>query len=263
MNVAHFFHSQFFFFAEIDIEEYNYIIFDVRDQRDLQTIAHLIADEKSICGSSAVCEELPKMWRGGAFAAEGLGRLLHPERDRNGTLIVSGSLTLPTRVQVENLLARGYFAHKIPTWLLFDETAGGQAMAAAVEAVSSVISKGSPAVLYAAQSPEEVCQTVEAGRAKGLSQTQVGRLVSAALCETVRSIVHETGLKKVVVAGGETSAAISEALSLHKMVILSEIEPGVPAMYGYDRQENETLLVFKSGSFGSADFLHKIFYKNS
>lgn len=236
---------------------YNYVIFDVRDQRDLQTIARLIADEKSICGSSAICEELPKEWAGSASQSEGLESLLHPICDPTGTLIVSGSLTAPTRAQVEDLLSRGCFAHKLPTWLLFDEIARQQAIEEAAAAVSPVISKGSPAVLYAAQSPDEVAQTVEAGRAKGLDRTQVGRLVSQALCEAVRRVVRGTGLKKVVAAGGETSAAVSEALSLRKMVILSEIEPGVPAMYGYDRQGNETLLVFKSGSFGSAAFLHR------
>jgi uncharacterized protein YgbK (DUF1537 family) len=41
------------------------------------------------------------------------------------------------------------------------------------------------------------------------------------------------------------------------MIILNEIEAGVPAVYGYTEDGGELLLVFKSGSFGSPVFLEK------
>jgi uncharacterized protein YgbK (DUF1537 family) len=85
----------------------------------------------------------------------------------------------------------------------------------------------------------------------------VGRLVSQTLSETVSLVFARTNLKKVIAAGGETSSAVAEGLGIYKMVILNEIEAGVPAMYGYTKQGDEMLLVFKSGSFGSPAFLEK------
>ena len=57
-------------------------------------------------------------------------------------------------------------------------------------------------------------------------------------------------------AGGDTSATVSRRLGVRKMVILDEIEAGVPTMYGYG-DLGEMLLVLKSGSFGSERFLEK------
>lgn len=235
----------------------NYVIFDVRDQSDLQTSAALIQDEVSICGSSAICEELPRIWAHGAPVEDGVAALLHPVDDPCGVLVVSGSLTEPTRRQVAHLIDAGAFVHEIPTWTLLEDTSREVATQAAVDAVSARIAAGGDAVLLASQSPEAVARTVEAGAALGLDRTAVGRLISDTLRAAVHGIWSKTGLKKAVVAGGETSAAVSDALGIHKMVILREIEPGVPAMYGYDEDGRETLLVFKSGSFGSDAFLSK------
>lgn len=63
-----------------------------------------------------------------------------------------------------------------------------------------------------------------------------------------------TGCRNLVVAGGDTSAAVSQELAIYRMDIGEEIEPGVPAMVGKTNL-GEMRLVFKSGSFGSEAFL--------
>jgi len=58
---------------------------------------------------------------------------------------------------------------------------------------------------------------------------------------------------RLIVAGGETSGAVVEALALPSLVIGPEIDPGVPALRG---GENLTLAL-KSGNFGAEDFFVK------
>ncbi len=223
----------------------DYLLFDVRDQRDLQTIARLVKDEPCLCGSSALLEELPGAW------AEDVGA---PEP---GVLVVSGSQTVPTREQVAYLKEQGVFSVSLPTWTLLDEEAREALLRDSAAALAERLSAGRDALLHAALLPEEVARTMDAGCTQGLSGADVGRLVSGALGEIAAQAARTTGVDKIVVAGGETSAAVSDALGIRKMIILDEIEAGVPAMLGYSAGAEEYLLVFKSGSFGSPSFLQK------
>lgn len=234
-----------------------YVIFDVRNQRDLKTIAALIAEEKSICGSSAICEELPKVWAGGHTLTSGIQRLVHKVADPCGTFVISGSLTKTAREQVNHLLNTGVFGAELNTLDLFDENKRRAQIETLAERLCATLESGVPALLYTAGEESTVQNTKKAGRTLGLNDVAVGRLVSQTLGETVSLVSARTNVKKVVAAGGETSSAVAEGLDIFKMVILNEIEAGVPAMYGYTKKGAEMLLVFKSGSFGSTAFLEK------
>ena len=63
----------------------------------------------------------------------------------------------------------------------------------------------------------------------------------------------EAGVRKLVVAGGETSGAVTQALGIERLRIGASICPGVPWTEG--RWKNEPLwLALKSGNFGGPDF---------
>ena len=63
----------------------------------------------------------------------------------------------------------------------------------------------------------------------------------------------EAGIERLIVAGGETSGAVVEALALNILSIGPEIDPGVPAM----RAGKTLTLALKSGNFGADDFFQK------
>ena len=247
--------------ASLELEkrkaENEYIIFDVRDQQDLKSIAALVSREKSLCGSSAICEELPAVWAGGAPEKSMAESLVHKVQDPCGALVLSGSLTLPAREQVQYLLEAGMYGANLPTWELFDASRRREHITRLADMLSAVVQRGAHALLYTAREECDVRRTKETGRECGMQDFQVGRMVSGAMQEIASQVLKRTGLKKVVAAGGETSAAVAEGLDVRRMMILHEIEAGVPAMYGYTGEGKEMLLVFKSGSFGSPAFLKK------
>lgn len=230
-----------------------YVVFDVRDQADLHGLAVLLQEEPCLCGSSAIGRELPLVW------GQGEGERpspVHPVSDAAGTLILAGSLTPQTNEQVEFLLQSGMASGKLETLSLFDpENRRAQTERLTQMAVEETRA-GRPALIYSEKDPDCVRATKEAGYARGMSDEEVGRLVSETLAAIARAVLEQTGGKKLVVAGGDTSATISRRLGVRKMVILDEIEPGVPTMYGYG-DLGEMLLVLKSGSFGSGAFLEK------
>ncbi len=233
-------------------KENAYVVFDVRDQRDLRIIAELLQNEPNLCGSSAIGQELPLVWGMGGEPA----LPLHPVQDAAGTLLLAGSLTPQTNGQVDYLCAHGVKAGRLDSLRLFDPAEREREVLRLSALAAEETGAGRPALVYTEKDPALVKATKEQGYARGMSDEEVGRLVSETLAEIARRTLAQTGGRKLVVAGGDTSATVSRRLGIWKMVILKEIEPGVPTMYGYG-EPGELLLVLKSGSFGSEAFLEK------
>jgi uncharacterized protein YgbK (DUF1537 family) len=227
----------------------DYLILDVANQAALGSIAAAVADEPVLAGSSALAEELPAVW--GPSAAEPGGAL--PPPGRGGILCAAGSLTPQTLAQITHLREAGVPVVELDTRRLFDPLGAEAEIERAVAALTDVLGHGRDALVHAANSPEAVAATRAAGARAGLAPTEVARRVTAGLAEAVERALAQSGGRRLVVAGGETSAAICERLGVAGMRVLDEIQPGVPACVTLGAAP--LLLVLKSGSFGSADFL--------
>ena len=60
------------------------------------------------------------------------------------------------------------------------------------------------------------------------------------------------GIKKIIVAGGETSGAVVWALGYKSFNVGKNVAPGVPILRPIEK--NEMQIVLKSGNFGQDDF---------
>lgn len=93
------------------------------------------------------------------------------------------------------------------------------------------------------------------------AQDQLGREHAGALIEeTLGKVAKElvaAGVRRLVVAGGETAGAVVSALGVEGLHIGREIDPGVP--WTYSIGEPILALALKSGNFGTADFFVKAF----
>ncbi len=232
--------------------ECNYIILDVPNQAALQTIAQAVADTRVLCGSSALAEELPDVW-GRSDAADEHDAL--PALDGKGVLAVAGSLTPQTAVQIDDLRANGTPLVEVDTRRLIDETEQQREIERAVERLVQPIMQGGHALVYAANDPQVVTATRAAGVQRGRNSTDVARLVTESLAEITAQTIDWTGARRLVVAGGETSSAVCRRLGVSGMRVWKEIQPGLPSCVTLT--DPSLLLVLKSGSFGTADFLRQ------
>ncbi|RZM03407.1 MAG: hypothetical protein EOP73_05825, partial [Variovorax sp.] len=82
-----------------------------------------------------------------------------------------------------------------------------------------------------------------------------GALIEAALGE-VAARLRARGTRRFVVAGGETSGAVIQALGLQALRIGRQIDPGVPETQSLGEAE-PLAVVLKSGNFGAEDFFDK------
>jgi uncharacterized protein YgbK (DUF1537 family) len=109
-----------------------------------------------------------------------------------------------------------------------------------------------PLVIAASAPPEKV-----AALQSRLGRDAAGALVEQALAAIAEALVTR-GVRRLVVAGGETAGAIVARLGVRSLRIGTEIDPGVPWTYA-EGSGPPMLLALKSGNFGARDFFLKAF----
>jgi len=79
-------------------------------------------------------------------------------------------------------------------------------------------------------------------------------MIEQALAATAQGL-QRRGLSRLLIAGGETSGAVVQALGAQALAIGPEIDPGVPWTRTLDGPA--MALALKSGNFGAPDFFVK------
>lgn len=228
-----------------------YLVCDVTNQNDLKLIAEAVAAEPFLFGSSALAEELPPFW-----PAPEVGLSLNDlPRGGFGSLIVAGSVTPQTKKQVAFAKQAGIPTAELNTRLLFQDATKAAELRRLVSWAAQRLRTNQPVLIYGAHQSEDIEGTYQAAQREGLNKLEANHAVSETLGEISKAIIEQTTVKRLIVAGGETSADVCRSLGITGNLVLKEIEPGLPS--GLSRGRHQLLVVLKSGSFGSPDFFLK------
>jgi 3-dehydrotetronate 4-kinase len=158
-------------------------------------------------------------------------------------LIVAGSCSTATRGQVER------FATTYPVVRLEPRLA--DPAAAAIRAARQALFEGAPAVLVASSADPAGVAAVQ--RELG---PRAGARIEHWLGQVATALV-EDGVRRLVVAGGETTGAVIDALGVRMFEVGAELAPGVPVLTA-DNDGGRLLLVAKSGNFGGPDLFAQV-----
>lgn len=230
-------------FDSLVIQGTGYAIVDAIDDQDLYAIGTAVADHKLVTGGSGVALGLPENFRRAGKLGQSDTASVLPSVEGLGA-VVSGSCSVATNGQVERWKkTRPSFS--IDPLLLAN---GHDLVAEALEWASNLIKKG-PVLIYGSAHPE----TVKLAQQK-LGVEAAGQIVEDAL-SAVAVGLYEMGVRKLVVAGGETSGAVVKALQVTALRIGGTIDPGVPWTLGL--RDEPVALALKSGNFGTVDFFEK------
>ena len=105
-----------------------------------------------------------------------------------------------------------------------------------------------PILIASSEAPEQVAALqARYGREKS------GHAIEHALAEIASQLVT-FGVRRLVVAGGETSGAAVDRLGVSAFRLGPEIAPGVPLMRTVGRKGGDLQMALKSGNFGGRDF---------
>ncbi|MBP2493602.1 uncharacterized protein YgbK (DUF1537 family) [Methylobacterium sp. PvP062] len=209
---------------------------------DLEVLGRAILDRKFSVGASGLGLGLAR-----ALAVDGRGT-----RDAAGAAVgepvggasacLAGSCSQATLQQVAAAEAIMPVLRLDPARLLAGDDVVAEALAFAEERLSS------GPVLIATSAPPEAVRALQA--AHGVDAA--GHAIEAALAAIAEGLVAR-GVRRLVVAGGETSGAVVDRLGLTAFLLGPEIAAGVPVLRTAGRPE-PMLLALKSGNFGGADF---------
>ncbi|XYD08747.1 four-carbon acid sugar kinase family protein [Methylobacterium sp. NMS12] len=209
---------------------------------DLEVLGRAIVDRKFSVGASGLGLGLAR-----ALVADGRGT-----RDAAGAAVgepvggasacLAGSCSQATLQQVAAAEAIMPVLRLDPARLL----AGDDLVAEALAFAEARMPSGP--VLIATSAPPEAVRALQASHGVDAA----GHAIEAALAAIAEGLVAR-GVRRLVVAGGETSGAVVDRLGLTAFLLGPEIAAGVPVLRTAGRPE-PMLLALKSGNFGGADF---------
>jgi uncharacterized protein YgbK (DUF1537 family) len=225
-----------------------YAIVDAVTDAHLAEIGEAAAAHALVTGGSGVALGLPENFRRAG--------LLPIEKDPGAlpdapgfAAVLAGSCSRATLSQIAS--ARDHLAV-----LELDPLATPDAGALAAQAIGWMAGRlgAAPIVIAASAPPERV-----AALQQRLGRDAAGALVEHALADIAEALVAR-GVRRLVVAGGETAGAVVTRLGVRRLRIGAEIDPGVPWTFA-EGSGPALLLALKSGNFGARDFFAKSFAK--
>ena len=216
-------------------------IADAISDADLVTLGEACAHAPLVTGGSGVAQGLPANFRRTGQLRD-IDAAMLPRVD-GPAVVLSGSASSATNAQVAAWLRSGRRAFRIDPLAL---ARGESVVAAALEFAKA----DEPTLVYANSSLDEVRQVQSQ-----LGVARAGALIEDALGQIAAGL-RARGTRRFVVAGGETSGAVVQALGLKALRIGRQIDPGVPETQSLGDTE-PLAVVLKSGNFGSEDFFDK------
>ena len=231
-------------FGRLRAEGVGYAIVDAVDDDDLVDIGTACAELPLITGGSGIAMGLPQNFRdaGQLDRHDDASRL--PEV-RGASAVLAGSCSEATRAQVASF-AKSHVA------IALDPARGEPPETAARAALAKVereLAANRPVLIYSTAAPGDVAK-VQAT----LGRDRAARDVEQTFAHLASALV-DRGVRRLVVAGGETSGAVVGALGVEALAIGPQIDPGVPWTTSLGKRP--LALALKSGNFGAEDFFAK------
>ncbi|HQC98920.1 MAG TPA: four-carbon acid sugar kinase family protein [Aquabacterium sp.] len=228
--------------AALQADGIAHVVADAVDNDALRTLAEGAAHLPLWVAGSGLALGLPAV-----LAAQGAVTLTDHAADLdplNGkAAVLAGSCSTATQAQVARWIAAGRPALRI------DPLALARGEPVADEALAWARAQSDAPLLYATADAATLAQTQAA-----LGVAEAGALVEHTLARIARGLV-DAGTQRLVVAGGETSGAVVQALDVRTLRIGAAICPGVPWTQAVRTAGQAPLkLALKSGNFGGPDF---------
>ncbi len=244
-------------FAALRNETPDIVLFDTLDEARLTTAGRLIweSDARFVIGSSGVGYALTSHWQ--------RPRVDYPSAGAVEQLIVmSGSCSAATAAQIEWAEANGYAGLRLDAELLTDETTADAERARLRQAALEILNKGQSVVLYSARGPHDPVMQAsnERLRQRGVDELTVRERLGQQQGILLRELLLASGVRRVCVAGGDTSSHAISQLGIYALELLTPMVPGQPLNRAYadDARLDGLEIALKGGQHGRADHFESI-----
>jgi uncharacterized protein YgbK (DUF1537 family) len=240
------------------------VLFDAIYKEQLANIGALIdayADKDKplfSVGSSGIEMALGEHW-----AKEGLIKVKQswPNPGKaEALLVISGSCSPVTSAQIDYALANGFKEVALNTAGLINEDEG--LIDIYITQVSQYINAGESVIVHTSMGNADprVEQTTSLLMDKGYDmaaiQTLTSKIYGTALGQIAKGVAAETKLKRIVIAGGDTSSFAARAVGIEAVEMIASVSPGAPLCKAYapGSPVDGLEVNFKGGQVGAEDY---------
>jgi 3-dehydrotetronate 4-kinase len=218
-------------------------VIDAVFDRDLETIGGVALDHRLSVGASGIGLGLARALVASGKVKLGASGAASGAPVGGPAACLAGSCSQATLAQVAN-------AEKAMAVLRLDPEqviAGPGEVQRALAWASDRISNG-PILIASSSTPEQV-----AALQSRYGRDAAGHAIEQAMADIAEALVG-SGVRRLVVAGGETSGAVVDRLRIPGFLVGPEIAAGVPVLRTVGVNQSEMLLALKSGNFGGPEF---------
>ena len=219
------------------------VIIDAVFDLDLETIGAVAVEHKVSVGASGMGLGLARALAGGAAVAADAAF----DPIGGPAACLAGSCSQATLGQIANAEKIMPVLHLDPDQVVKGKDEARRALAWARERLGS-----GPVLIASSATPDEVA-TLQARHGRDAA----GHAIEQAMADIAEGLV-QSGVHRLVVAGGETSGAVVDRLKIPGFLVGAEIAAGVPVLRAVGAKEGAKdiamLLALKSGNFGGPQF---------
>ncbi|MCK1597856.1 3-oxo-tetronate kinase [Bradyrhizobium sp. 164] len=217
-------------------------IIDAVFDRDLETIGLVAAEHRLSVGASGIglglARALVSTGKVKSTAAGGTGAAVG-----GPAACLAGSCSQATLQQIANAERVMPVLHLDPEQIV---AGGGEAQRALAWARPRLAD--GPVLIASSATPEAVA-AVQARHGRDAA----GHAIEQAMADIAEGLV-QAGVRRLIVAGGETSGSVVDRLRIPGFLVGVEIAAGVPVLRAVGAETGEMLLALKSGNFGGPEF---------
>ncbi len=218
--------------ADLAAKGFGAAIADAVFERDLETIGAVALDHRVSVGASGLGLGLARALVGSAKVRSNAPNAASGAPVGGAAACLAGSCSQATLQQIASAEAAMPVLH-----LDADQVVAGKERL-----------KQGPILIASSSTPDQVA-ALQARHGRDAA----GHAIEQAMADIAEGLV-EAGVRRLVVAGGETSGAVVDRLRIPGFLVGAEIAAGVPVLRAVGAKDGEMLLALKSGNFGGPEF---------
>ncbi len=219
------------------------VIVDAVFDTDLETIGTVALDHRLSVGASGIGLGLARALVKSARTASNASNAISDLPVGGPAACLAGSCSQATLQQVANAEQVMPVLHLDPEQVIAGKDEARRALAWARDRL-----KEGPVLIASSSTPEEV-----AALQSRHGRDATGHAIEQAMADIADGLV-QAGVRRLVIAGGETSGAAVDRLGIPGFLVGAEIAAGVPVLRAVGAKAGDMLLALKSGNFGGPEF---------
>lgn len=221
-----------FFVNNIDKDNKFYIISDYFKNIHGENIIESFGNLKILSGSSVLIRD----WYKYLFKNKENKKVEIYEKNSGKSILFSGSLSNQTQKQIKNFIDNNGYAIEVKAKYINEEY---------IKKIKNIILNSNENILFFSTRDENISTEELKINANKLEE----------FFSKIAVFAYENDIKKIVVAGGETSGAIIKSLPFEFYKSTALVDSGVPVLRPLENTKFQIIL--KSGNFGQEDFFNR------